>query len=251
LPSCIRRRIHRCCQRMCSARLRRFTLTYYAFTPRPGPRANSCLELRLLWAWRTVARVWGHSIVFWVGPVIIAAYLPWISFARRSPWPGISDPMSLWRHGFSAFRAFVTEVISLCDWQGLLVGIYLLFFFLSSGCSSRVTFFGQRVGHSTVRVLGSRSPAHHGLVSLSRPSYNQNFCCSLPPDSDSGCARSFRPYPGLFMRERTPYVLHCARAANRSARQIVGLSVRRERPASGGDGARAGKAKNLTRSKPI
>lgn len=198
---------------------------YYAFTL--VLFENLAFVAWLIGALRARRPALAHSIAFWIVAqvVIVAAYLPWIGFARQSlaSWPGISDPMSLLDMTWRIVSAYATGADSLRDVQVILVAAYLLWF-VGGLLPSRDMFKQSAWGIVTCALWAVVPLLAMYFVSLSRPAYNPKFLLLATPGFLIAVARGISVlYPGLFLRERAPYAALTDPIRNRLVRQYIGL----------------------------
>lgn len=199
---------------------------YYAFTI--VIFENLAFLALLVWAWRARRTGLGHSITFWIAAQVILAlaYLPWLNFARQAltSWPGISEPMTLLEMTWRILSAFVTGMDSAENFQRLIVATYILGFI--GGLLPSRDLFRQSPWGIVTCALWAIVPllAMYG-VSLARPAYNPKFLLLATPGFLIVVARGVSVlYPGLFLRERSPYSAPGDPLKNRMARQWIGIA---------------------------
>lgn len=198
---------------------------YYAFTLILFE--NLAFLAYLVWARRERRPRLTHTIIVWIAAQVMVAlaYLPWLAFARASitAWPGISEPITFWDMSWRIASAFVSASDVLINWQGLLVGIYLLFF-VGGLLPSRDLFRQSAWGIVTCALWAVVPLLTMYVVSLSRPAYNPKFLLLATPGFLILVARGVSVfYPGLFLRERAPYASLSDSAAKRLARSIASI----------------------------
>lgn len=199
---------------------------YYAFTL--VLFENLAFAAWLGWARRHRRLGIGHSLAFWIAAqvVISLAYLPWLVFASASltAWPGISQAMSLPEMAWRILSAFVTASDTLAAGQLLLVAAYGLFF-ISGLLPSRDLFLQSSWGIVTCALWAVVPFLAMYFVSLARPAYNPKFLLLATPGFMILVARGVSVlYPGLFLRERTPYPPRGGSAGGRVSWQVISIA---------------------------